>query len=248
MGNIGGMAFKNGIVFHGENYTVTTKTLDDGSVAVEYDKLELQERKSNFNLDIPFIRGYIILFTIILVGLKNSWKTTLSIVIALNLLSLFLFKGTSGDVNISDSNSLMIIGLLLLNAIYMKITQTAKFHAAEHMGIATIEKGLTITSENICKQSRIHKNCGTNLVIFIFLIILILESLGLNILISVLISYSVAYELFRLKEGKIYKLLTPVYLVGFFVQKYLYTSKPDEIHIKTAEIGLNKLKELENWD
>jgi len=249
MGNkAGGRALKNGIMFYSENYQVTTTKLKNGDIKIETREFV----KSKFDLSkitgIPFIRPYIFFFSM----LKESWRETLKLTLSvMAVLILFLMvMGSSGNTEIVEhghsglyTNLILLLGI----GIVFRFSKVAKYHGAEHMAISALDNDLEISNESIAQESRISRYCGTNLVVFMFLIKFPLEFLGVSPTLSLLISISVGFELFLLQKGWIYKLLTPVYLLGFTIQKYLLTATPNEEQLEVARIGISKLKELEGY-
>jgi hypothetical protein len=50
---------------------------------------------------------------------------------------------------------------------FMRLTPMSGLHAAEHMTINAMEKGLPLTDEEVRRQPREHARCGTNLMVFL---------------------------------------------------------------------------------
>ena len=246
--SVGGRALKNGIVFESNNYKVTTTYGKGEDIDIEIIEYEGKKHWTSNVVGIPFIRPYIFFFLLMKDNWKNMIKITLLSIILLTLFATVMIS--SGNTSVIESEHSGIytnLVLLLLLAVGFRFTDIAKYHGAEHMAISTLENKLDITEENIAKQSRIHRNCGTNLVVFIFLVKYPLEFLGVHPLLSLLISISVGFELFLLRDGMLYKLLTPIYYIGYTLQKYLLTAKPNDKHLEVAEVGMNELKQLEGW-
>lgn len=245
---IGGRALKNGIVFESNNYRVTTIYGKGEDIDIEIEEFENKEHWTNKVSGIPFIRPYIFFFS----AIKDNWQSALNLIsLSIGFLIIFILTMVySGNTSvIENENSSIYINLifLLMLAVVFRFTNMAKYHGAEHMAISALENGLEMTEENIAKQSRIHRNCGTNLVVFIFLIKYSLHFFGVHPLLVFLVSISVGFELFLLKDGRLYKLLTPFYYIGFTLQKFLLTAKPNDKHLEVAEVGMNELKVLEGW-
>lgn len=250
MGNsAGGRALKNGIMFHSDNYHVTTTRMKNGDI-----KIETQEYKeSKFDVSkitgIPFIRPYVFFFSM----LKEGWKsiitaTLITMALLVGVLMFAYFSGSTEFIESKNSSQYSSLFVLIVLGIAFRFTKAAKYHGAEHMAISALEKGLHITNDIIVKQSRISRNCGTNLVVFMLLIKFTLEFAGMNPILSLLVCISVGFELFLLNDGWLYKLLTPFYMIGYTLQKYLLTAKPNNEQLEIAQVGMNKLKELEGWE
>jgi CBS domain-containing protein len=63
---------------------------------------------------------------------------------------------------------------LILFILILRSTPLVKYHAAEHQTIHAIEKGLPLTPETVRMQPRPHKRCGTNIMVLLFGIQLVL--------------------------------------------------------------------------
>jgi CBS domain-containing protein len=64
-------------------------------------------------------------------------------------------------------------GLLTL----IRFTPIGGYHAAEHMTINTIEAGLPVAVETVSKSSRVHRRCGTNLMVLLMAIQVVVVSM-----------------------------------------------------------------------
>lgn len=54
-------------------------------------------------------------------------------------------------------------------------------------------------------------------------------------------SWTIVYELIQLENALLKKLLKPVYLIGYFLQYTLFTSKPDKKHIEVSFVAFNRM-------
>lgn len=132
---------------------------------------------------------------------------------------------------------LAVILQLGLFIAFLKLTPLVQYHAAEHQTIHAIEKGLPLAVNTIRMQPRPHKRCGTNIVILIMGIQLIIltsslfKTPPLNFLILV---FGFMFMLSYWKK------------MGMWVQEYLTTSPASEKQIlktiKTGQELLNKHK------
>ncbi|MDD3013696.1 MAG: DUF1385 domain-containing protein [Candidatus Gastranaerophilales bacterium] len=68
----------------------------------------------------------------------------------------------------------IIIIQLVLFIFILRLTPLVRYHAAEHQTIHAIEKGLPLTPETVRMQPRPHKRCGTNIMVLLFGIQLVL--------------------------------------------------------------------------
>lgn len=121
------------------------------------------------------------------------------------------------------------------------------YHGAEHKTINCFEKGLDLTVENIMKQSRFHKRCGTSfLFIVMFVSILVFmciktRVMWLRLVLRVLfvpIIAGISYEFIRFAGKNDSKLADFLSKPGLWIQR-LTTKEPTpdmvEVAIKSVE-------------
>lgn len=91
---------------------------------------------------------------------------TLGIVFAfISITAQSLTAFISSYIQLSNLPSVLI--QLFLFVLILRFSPLVKYHAAEHQTIHAIEKGLPLTLNTVRMQPRPHKRCGTNLVILI---------------------------------------------------------------------------------
>ncbi len=167
---------------------------------------------------------------------------SLGLIIAVVQFLTILILGFLGiDIIEGEALLLLIIGQIALFLLILRLTPLVKMHAAEHQTINAIEKGMPLTIETVKMQPKEHVRCGTNLMVLI---------LGIQIII-------ITYASFL---NKIDPLLQFLFLVigfsfvfsywkqgGMFIQKYFTTVKPSDKYIrsgiKAGEDILKKYKE-----
>lgn len=122
------------------------------------------------------------------------------------------------------------------------IKRTFMYHGAEHKTINCIEHGLDLTVENVRKQSKQHKRCGTSFLLIVMFISVIFfmfircETVWLKIVIRLLlvpVIAGVSYEFLKLcgrSESKIINILSKP---GMWLQR-LTTREPDDSMIEVA--------------
>lgn len=134
------------------------------------------------------------------------------------------------------------------------IRRVFEYHGAEHKVIFTYEKGEPLTVENALKNSRLHPRCGTNFLLIVMVVsILVFSLLGRQTLLARIVSRiilipvvaGISYELIRLaskyRDSKIAKLiLTP----GLALQ-YLTTREPSQDQIEVAIEAVKSILILE---
>jgi len=155
------------------------------------------------------------------------------IIIFIELLTGYIFTGR----HLPDI--LIIITQLILFILVLRITPLVKYHAAEHQTIHAIEKGLPLTPETVRMQPRPHKRCGTNIMVLLFGIQLVLL---------------ISFEFIKMPFIQFIILITGFLFVfsnwkkaGMWLQEYFTTRRASLIQIengiKTGEEILRKHKE-----
>lgn len=140
-----------------------------------------------------------------------------------------------------------------------EIKRLFAYHGAEHKTVHCYEHGKPLTEENIRKYSTLHKRCGTNFLLIVMIVsILIFSFLNignplLRIVLRVLmfpLVAGVSYEVIKL-TGKYDNWLTAaVCAPGMWLQR-LTTSEPDSGQIEVASTVLSAVltnnKEDDKW-
>ena len=139
---------------------------------------------------------------------------------------------------------------VLMIVIVMKINNISKLHGAEHTIYNYYKKFGSISEwnyEDLKKESRIVNHCGTTQYILIIIFLFIQSFFIGNFIIRYLISISISYEIMYDPDNKIVNiLLKPLFLLSGIIQKYLFTAKPENIHIDMGIKLVLKLQELES--
>jgi uncharacterized protein YqhQ len=140
------------------------------------------------------------------------------------------------------TENILILGNLLMMVVLIWALQGLfRYHAAEHMAINAYLSGKNLNLENIRESSRISSRCGTNLVVILYLIQIILIGflhLHFFVYLDVLFTFAIAYEIFRLQ-------LKPFIWLGTLAQKHIVTRKPENYHLIIGGMGLESLISLE---
>lgn len=142
----------------------------------------------------------------------------------------------------------IFVGYMALVSLMKDIRRQYEYHGAEHKTIACHEAELPLTVENVRKQSRFHKRCGTS---FIFIVLII------GILVMCLVPFTVtwqrivaslvllplivgiSYECIRL-AGNHDNLFTRILSAPGLAMQRITTREPDDSMI---EIAITALKE-----
>ncbi len=141
---------------------------------------------------------------------------------------------------------IIFVGYMALTGLMKDIRRQFEYHGAEHKTIACHEAMLPLTVENVKKQSRFHKRCGTSF-IFIVLIVSIFAMCFVpftvvwqRILCSLLLLplvVGVSYELIRL-AGNHDNLFTRILSAPGLAMQRITTREPDDSQIEVAIAAL----------
>ncbi len=122
------------------------------------------------------------------------------------------------------------------------IRRVFMYHGAEHKSINCVENGLDLTIENVRKQSRCHKRCGTSFMFFVIIVSIIVfmfirvSNPALQALIRILlvpVIAGISYEFIRFFGNSESKLAAALSKPGFMFQN-LTTREPDDSMIEVA--------------
>ena len=138
---------------------------------------------------------------------------------------------------------LLIFVLYIVLIAQMKdIKRLFMYHGAEHKSINCIENGLPLTVQNVKKQSREHKRCGTSFLLtvmvisIIFFIFIRVENTLLRFVVRLLlipVIAGISYEFIRLAGRSNNKVVDILSRPGMWMQA-LTTREPDESMIEVA--------------
>jgi hypothetical protein len=129
----------------------------------------------------------------------------------------FFFEATNnlfGATENSTTSTLAIILPLAFFLILIKFTRLSKLHGAEHKVAHAIESGDILSVYSVNSYSRIHKRCGTNLLILVLLLQIMI--IYLNPILAIVI----ALFIWRFLGNK--------------VQYYITTTEPGEKDLTSA--------------
>lgn len=136
---------------------------------------------------------------------------------------------------------IFILYIVLISRV-KDIKRLFMYHGAEHKSINCIENGLPLTLENVRKQSREHKRCGTSFMLTVMIISIVffmfirventLLRLALRLLLIPVIA-GVSYEFIRLAGRSSNFFVNVLSRPGMWLQA-LTTREPDDSMIEVA--------------
>ena len=143
---------------------------------------------------------------------------------------------------------LYIVGISCMN----DIKRVFMYHGAEHKCINCIEKANPLTVENVMKQSRLHKRCGTSFLFFVaFVSVILFMFIRVNdpimrVIIRILlipVIASISYEIIRLAGRSNNIVIKILSAPGFWLQR-LTTREPDP---QMAEVAIAAVEAVFDW-
>ncbi|MCM1505619.1 MAG: DUF1385 domain-containing protein [Ruminococcus flavefaciens] len=142
----------------------------------------------------------------------------------------------------------IFVGYMALVSLMKDIRRQYEYHGAEHKTIACHEAELPLTVENVRKQSRFHKRCGTSfifivLIVGIFVMCFVPFTVTWQRIVSSLVLLplivGISYECIRL-AGNHDNLFTRILSAPGLAMQRITTREPDDSMI---EIAITALKE-----
>lgn len=235
----GGAAGFNSVVFYSESFSSKATRRSDGSINVEVSRRKLAPEYERFIRRIPLIRG-LFLFIQPIVTFWKFYLTTCFLLIFVLLLSWGATNDLVDNSSLSTITNFLYIAqkyflqalaiIIVIFAVVIKLSYLGKYHAAEHMTDSSFDLLKSLSKLDIAKQSRIHKNCGTNLVVFLIVIYSILSFFISNFYVLIMLTMCLAYEIFLIES----RLLLPFYWIGGIFQYFFFTSEPSNKHLEVA--------------
>ncbi|RLJ09725.1 MAG: DUF1385 domain-containing protein [Candidatus Aenigmatarchaeota archaeon] len=202
---IGGQAVINGVMMKNKDKVAVAVRKDTGEIELRRIKFKSLMHKKLFQL--PFLRGIIILFEMLILGIKalnisselsissEEEKTNLLGFIIVFLFSLvfavllfvflplwtgnLLYKKTDILFNIIDG--IIRIGVFVAYIFIISLLKDVKvlfrYHGAEHKTIHCYEHREKLTPKNIKKYSTLHSRCGTTFIFIVMVVSILFFSL-----------------------------------------------------------------------
>ena len=146
----------------------------------------------------------------------------------------------------------LFVGYVVAISFMEDIRRTFMYHGAEHKSINCIENGLELTVENVRRQSKHHRRCGTSflfIVIFlsiIFFMFLHFDNMWLRLLsriILVPVIAGVSYEFIHWAGNSDSKAVEVLSKPGMLLQM-LTTREPDN---RMIEVAIASVDEIFDW-
>lgn len=164
-----------------------------------------------------------------------------------------VIKNPMAQVAVEGAIRLVIFVLYVFAISLMSdIKRVYMYHGAEHKTINCVENGLELTVENVRKQSKEHKRCGTSFMLYVvvisifFFMFIRVETAILRLVLRVLlvpVVAGVAYEFIRLAGNSDNIVVHVLSRPGLWMQG-LTTKEPDD---KMIEVAIKSVEAVFDW-
>ena len=225
-----------------EELTIAEKTEENNQEKIVDIKEEKKKDSKDDQENALLMAGAVVLSIIISVALFMVLPVLITNLFSKLVTNHILISLIEGIIRLA-----IFIGYVYLASFMPEIKRVFMYHGAEHKSINCLEHGYELTVENVRKQSRQHKRCGTSfmlLVMIISLIFFIFIPTGtllwrvISRVVLVPLIAGVSYEFIRLagrNESKIVNILSQP---GLWLQG-LTTKEPDDTMIEVAICSVN---------
>ena len=202
--NVGGQAVIEGVMMRNGSLLATAVRKPNGEIV--YKKTIFSDKRTKFT-KIPFIRGAVVLFDSLVMGIKeltfsanqseeneeqqlSNKEAVMTTVISLalgiglfivlpSLIGGFIFKGNRIYANFLEAVLRLVFFLIYIWGISFSkdVKRVFEYHGAEHKTIYAYENGDELTPENAAKYTTLHPRCGTSFLLIVMLIAIIVFSI-----------------------------------------------------------------------
>ena len=245
-----GLPVIRGVIIFGESLFVGVRTLTYSARIFEEEtegenagpKTPKEKTKEDM-----VMAGSVVLSIFLAVGLFMLLPFFVSNLIKNAVTSEFLRTVIEGLIRIT-----LFIVYIAAISLMKDIKRVFMYHGAEHKSINCVENGLPLTVENVRKQSREHKRCGTSFMLYVmvlsvlFFMLIGFENFWLRILFRLLlipVIAGVSYEFIRLAGRTTNPVITALSKPGLLLQK-LTTREPDDSMI---EVAITSVEAVFDW-
>ena len=201
--SIGGQAVIEGVMMRGTECLATAVRRPSGEIV--YKKTKIIGKNSSFAKK-PFIRGVLMLFESLVIGVKELtfsanqageddeklsdkeavFTTIFSLALGIgifivlpSIVGSFFFPENRMYANLTEAilRLIIFIGYIWGISFSKEVGRVFEYHGAEHKSIYTYENGLELTPENAKKFTTLHPRCGTSFLFIVMFIAIIVFSL-----------------------------------------------------------------------
>lgn len=239
-------AKNNGIVFYGKRFYVSMNEKKDGSTEYKIKKYKREVSKSN----IYFLRGIIDFFTLkSFRALMVLWAICVLFTTVEEILLKYLTYISAYILNaVSYGAAVAVLIIVFVAFIPGKpgFSSVWLYHGAEHKIINALDNHEELSLANVRKQSRYCNYCGSILILFWIPVSSVFFVLAPESFLYIFpLIYSIALELFYIKDAENKPVIKYFYKLGRIIQNRFITKEPTDKMINDAITAVNKLTEAE---
>lgn len=167
-----------------------------------------------------------------------------------------LGKKIQGTLMAAAMEGVMRLMIFIIYVFAISLTKDIRrvymYHGAEHKTINCVEHGYDLTVENVRKQSKEHKRCGTSFMLYVmvlsilFFMFIRVDNPGLRVLFRVLlipVIAGVSYEFIRFAGNSESVIMSVLSKPGLWLQG-LTTREPDDSMI---EVAIRSVEAVFDW-
>ena len=200
---VGGQAVIEGVMMRGPKAIATAVRRKDGTIV--YRKKTLDEKKNKW-FKMPFIRGVLALFDLMVIGTKElifasnqageeeeqlsdkevMGTVSMSLIIGIgvfmvipSLVGGLVFKDNKLMANIIEAaiRLIMFLGYIWGISFFKDVRRVFEYHGAEHKSIYNYETEKALEVENAKTCTRFHPRCGTSFLLLVMFISILVFSI-----------------------------------------------------------------------
>ena len=146
---------------------------------------------------------------------------------------------------VSSVLSLVVLAYVFKKMIY-RVGVVWKFHGAEHKTIYAISNDVPLELEQVRNCPRVAGRCGTNLVMFLILLLFVFSFLIEYTSVRMLVAFVLAYELFDMENGADLPIIKLFFKLGHWCQEKIFTREPSDVQLQAAIEAGRMLVEFES--
>lgn len=252
---INGNARNDGIHFGSNKYSVYFEMGKDSKYEVHIsenvsNKVKTVGSIKKFLYKVPFIRGIIAQ-----IAVNRAFGFMIFALFILDILNMIGFEESYGKHDEFDLIKIFVMILVIvITSVYIfkkvlfNLKKTLQFHGAEHKVINTYLKNEDLSFENVKKASRVSRWCGTELAVFLTIFFTIVSLFVHYESMIFLISFSISYEVFNLKNGDKLPVLAVLFKLGYFCQERFFTKEPTDEQLTASLDSFKLLLKAEHGD
>ena len=233
---VGGITTNKGITFVGEKTRIVIND-KDGTYKVSKWSNPALKKKS----DVPFLRGFVKLYSTLKMGLTTTIGKFSAIFLAIALLSVItgLIRGESmsaSQMSLLDTFISITINITIICAMMFYGYNIRPLHGLEHKLISAYKQYKPLTVKNVKSMTKETPYCGGTLLGIIFAMNILISIFNLPVILLWILVPSLGIELFILARGnKWYNKM--IFFPGWLIQQITTSDNVSDQTIEKYLVG-----------